>query len=143
MKTKTEIKLWFVAVVLIIANAIYLTYNVRESRVSYIEPQNYFTLPISQNKSFEAIVTAYNTVSSQTDLSPCVASGGNICGRDDVVACPRHIPLYSWVKINGKEYQCMDRLAIKYNNRFDISFDKDIDSARKFGKQKLVVEMIK
>lgn len=73
-----------------------------------------------------AKVTGYNTVPAQTDSTPCIAaSGDNICGRDDVLACPRHYPLYSKFLIEGKEYTCLDRTALKYNERFDISCDKD------------------
>jgi len=81
-------------------------------------------------------ITAFNTVPEQTDNSPCIsASGDNICGRTDVVACPRKYPLGTIFQIDGKDYICLDRLADKYNNRIDISFDKDIVGARQFGKQ--------
>lgn len=72
-----------------------------------------------------AFVTGYNTDGSQTDASPCTAAGGNICGRKNTVACPPTLPLHSWVKIGGKKYECMDRTALKYKHRFDISCDKD------------------
>jgi hypothetical protein len=73
-----------------------------------------------------AYVTGYNTVPGQTDNTPCTAaSGANICGRRDAVACPRHIQLGTLVEIRGTTYVCEDRLAKKYNTRFDISCDKD------------------
>jgi len=78
---------------------------------------------------FEAVrayVTGYNTVPGQTDGDPCMAaSGANICGRRDAVACPRHLELGTVVEIRGTIYVCEDRLAKKYNTRFDISCDKD------------------
>lgn len=75
----------------------------------------------------EAYITGYNTVPEQTDDTPCIAaSGANICGRDDVVACPRSIPLGTEVLIGGKTYVCEDRLAPKYDHRYDISCDKDM-----------------
>lgn len=84
-----------------------------------------------------ATITAYNTVSGQTDSSPCIsATGDNICGRADVVACPRDIPLRTRVLIDNRIYYCLDRLNIRYKRRFDISFDKDIQGARNWGKQK-------
>ncbi len=87
-----------------------------------------------------ATVTAYNTLAAQTDGSPCIAAkGDNICGRDDVVACPRWIPLGTKVTIQNKEYECLDRTAMKYNSRFDISFDKDYEGAIAFGKRTLPV----
>jgi hypothetical protein len=75
---------------------------------------------------FHAYVTGYNTVPEQTSPTPCIAaSGGNICGRTDVVACPRSISLGSFLQIRGATYICKDRLAKKYDSRFDISCDKD------------------
>jgi hypothetical protein len=77
-------------------------------------------------QEIRAYVTGYNTVPGQTDGNPCTAaSGANICGRHDAVACPRHIELGTVVEIRGTTYICEDRLAKKYNTRFDISCDKD------------------
>ncbi|HEY1798743.1 MAG TPA: hypothetical protein VGG57_21710 [Stellaceae bacterium] len=71
-------------------------------------------------------MTGYNTVPGQTDDTPCIAaSGANICGRTDAVACPRRIPLGTFVTIRGQFYVCEDRLAKKFDHRFDISCDKD------------------
>jgi len=73
-----------------------------------------------------AYVTGYNTVPEQTSPTPCIAaSGDNICGRTDVVACPRRISLGTFLQIRGATYICEDRLAKKYDSRFDISCDKD------------------
>jgi hypothetical protein len=74
----------------------------------------------------KAYVTGYNTLPSQTDDTPCIAASGlNICGRTDAVACPRHISLGTVLQIRGVLYVCEDRLAKKYDRRFDISCDKD------------------
>src|SRR4051812_38649704 len=73
----------------------------------------------------QAYVTGYNTVAAQTSRTPCTAaSGANICGRRDAVACPRTIGLGTVVEIRGAIYICEDRLAKKYDTRFDISCDK-------------------
>ena len=73
-----------------------------------------------------AFVTGYNTVAAQTDSTPCIAaSGANICGRRDAVACPRSIGLGTLVEIRGAVYVCEDRTARKFDGRFDISCDKD------------------
>ena len=78
-----------------------------------------------------AFVTGYNTVPGQTDADPCTAaSGANICGRRDAVACPRKIGLGTIVEINGNTYVCEDRLAKKFDRRFDISCDKDTTCPR-------------
>jgi hypothetical protein len=82
-----------------------------------------------------AWVTGYNSVVEQTDNTPCLAANGNICGRKQVVACPRSIELGTWVKIDGITYECMDRLNEKYDDRFDIFFDKDMQGALNYGKQ--------
>ena len=84
---------------------------------------------------YDQTITAFNTIVAQTDDSPCVAAGGYICGRSDVVACPRRFSLGTNVSIDGDIYVCLDRLALKFDNRWDISFDKDIKRARNFGKQ--------
>ena len=95
-----------------------------------------YNSPILIKEQTYATITAYNTVPEQTDNTPCIsASGYNICGRSDVVACPRSIPLGTWVIIDEDYYLCLDRLALKYDYRFDISFDKDIQGAKEFGKQ--------
>lgn len=76
--------------------------------------------------SVRAFVTGYNTLAGQTDVTPCIAaSGANICGRRDAVACPRQIGLGTVVEIRGTTYVCEDRTARKYNARFDISCDKN------------------
>lgn len=95
-------------------------------------------------KQIYATVTAYNTVPWQTDSSPCVGAAGiDICGRDDVTTCPRRYSLGTRFRIGNKTYTCLDRTALKYDDRFDISFDKDIQGAREFGKQRLLVTIIK
>jgi hypothetical protein len=74
----------------------------------------------------ETYVTGYNTVAQQTDDEPCIsASGANICGRRDAIACPRFLKLGTVVEVNGKRFVCEDHTAPKYNHRFDISCDKD------------------
>ena len=103
-----------------------------------------YNSPILIKEQTYATITAYNTVPEQTWGDPCIsASGDNICGKKNVVACPRSIRLGTWVIIDNEYYQCLDRLALKYDNRFDISFDKDIEGAKEFGKQNKEVLIIK
>jgi hypothetical protein len=79
-------------------------------------------------QDLRAFVTGYNTVAGQTDDTPCIAASlAYICGRTDAVACPRHISLGTYLEIRGAIYVCEDRLAKKYDARFDISCDKDTD----------------
>ena len=82
--------------------------------------------PLPAFRDVRAYVTGYNTVPGQTDDTPCIAaSGANICGRTDAVACPRGISFGTILQIRGMLYVCEDRLAQKYDSRFDISCDKD------------------
>lgn len=74
-----------------------------------------------------SFVTGYNTVPEQTDSTPCWAGGYYICGRDDVTTCPRAIPKETIIEIRGKKYECLDRTHTRYDNRFDISCDKDME----------------
>lgn len=83
----------------------------------------------------KVVITAYNSVPEQTDDTPCIGAGGYICGRNDVVACSRSIPLGTIVEIDNKQYVCLDRLSTKYDNRVDIFMDKDLEGARNWGKQ--------
>lgn len=79
-----------------------------------------------ETQTVSAFVTGYNTVKEQTDSTPCIAaSGDDICGRTDVVACPSAIPLGTQVVIDGKNYTCLDRTHAKFDGRYDISCDKD------------------
>src|SRR4051812_36283997 len=58
----------------------------------------------------ETYVSGYNTVAQQTDDTPCIAaSGSNICGRPDAVACPPLLKFGTAVEINGRRYVCEDR----------------------------------
>lgn len=94
---------------------------------------------VNPKKQVLARVTGYNTVAAQTDNTPCIAaSGDNICGRTDVVACPRNLALGSKVEIDGKTYTCLDRTNSKFNGRFDISCDKDMKCPGRVTGNKLV-----
>lgn len=92
--------------------------------LGYLMPRYLLVGP--QRTIYLAHVTGYNTVPAQTDNTPCVgASGVNICGRRDAIACPREIKLGTVVIISDKRYVCEDRTAPKFDGRFDISCDKD------------------
>lgn len=97
--------------------------------VGFISQAHAFTFSFQRPLFFHdvrAYVTGYNTTPGQTDDTPCIAaSGANICGRTDAVACPRRISLGTFLAIRGAIYICEDRLAKKFDSRFDISCDKD------------------
>jgi hypothetical protein len=98
----------------------------REYRAAQKDVLDHSPLPGETDKAVFAYVTGYNTVSSQTSNHPCItASGGNICGRRNAVACPREFRFGTVVEIKGRSYTCEDRTADKYGSRFDINCDKD------------------
>lgn len=49
--------------------------------------------------------------------------GSNICGEGNVIACPCEIAFGTIVEIKGKAYVCEDRMAARFNSRFDINCD--------------------
>ena len=104
-----------------IAAAFFLAIGITQTQAA-----NRLVLPPLLFHNVRAYVTGYNTVPGQTDDTPCIAaSGANICGRTDAVACPRRISFGTFLQIRGGTYVCEDRLAKKFDSRFDISCDKD------------------
>lgn len=94
----------------------------------------------TETKTFE--VSAYNTTIAQCDDNPCVAaSGKNICGRNDIIACPAKYKFGTQMQILNKIYTCEDRM--KNDGGIDISFDKDIQSAKNWGKKTLAIKILK
>lgn len=90
-----------------------------------------------------SVTTKYIQKSFKRKSRFCIAANGtDICGRTDAVACPRQYPFGTRVVISGMVYECVDRTASKYDGRFDISFDKDLQGALNFGKQYLKVEIL-
>src|ERR1051326_7695321 len=107
------VRIWLIIVVLFIVGG-------------WVSAQGASFVPSVRFHDVHAYVTGYNTVPGQTDDTPCIAaSGANICGRHDAVACPRQIGLGTVVEIRGTTYVCEDRTARKFNSRFDISCDKN------------------
>ncbi len=82
-----------------------------------------------------ATVSAYNSLKGQTDDTECLGAGGYICGRTDVVACPRHFELGDKFIIDDKEYICLDRMNKRYLTEFDLFYDKDLKGVLEFGRQ--------
>jgi len=83
------------------------------------------------NRSFLAVVTAYT--SSRRAVT---ASGSR--AFDGVVACPRKYRFGTRFMIEGRIYECRDRLNRKYQSRFDI-WKPSNSAARLFGKRTLKV----
>ena len=83
------------------------------------------------SRSFLAIVTAYTS-------SPRAVTASGSHAFDGAAACPRKYPFGTRFMIEGKIYECRDRLNRKYDNRFDI-WKPSSSAARSFGKQTLKV----
>jgi 3D (Asp-Asp-Asp) domain-containing protein len=82
-------------------------------------------------RSFLATVTAYTS-----SAKAVTASGSRTF--DGVVACPRRYPFGTRFLIDGKLYECRDRLNRRYDSRFDI-WKPSKNAARTFGKRTLKV----
>jgi len=80
----------------------------------------------SLHHDVRAFVTGYNTIPGQTDSTPCIAARRRYLRPAGRRRVPRRIGLGTIVEIRGTTYVCEDRLAKKFDSRFDISCDKDI-----------------
>ena len=85
------------------------------------------------HQTIRAKVTGYSSEVEQTDETPTITASGTST-RSGVAACPRWISFGTRISIGGKIYECFDRLAKKYDDRFDIWF-ADTASAREWGIQ--------
>src|SRR3954466_15254269 len=66
----------------------------------------------------EAYVTGYNTEPTQTDRDPCVpASGVNICGRRDTIACPPLLPFGTLGKYRRNSLDGVESAGAGLRNR--------------------------
>lgn len=88
----------------------------------------------------EAIVTAYSSSPDETDEDPLIMASGEMV-YDGAAACPRRIPLGTKIVIAGREYVCEDRLARKYDHRFDL-WKASKAEAMEFGIRKEKIEII-
>lgn len=90
-------------------------------------------------------VTAYNSVESQTDSTPCIAADGtDICKRyqaGELICAANFVPLGTKIYVDHYGLCTVaDRMNKRYPNRVDVFFDKDIDRAVRFGLQRLMVK---
>ena len=77
------------------------------------------------------------TVTAYTSRPDAVTASGAF-PFEGLLACPRKYPLGTLFKIEGKLYECRDRLSRKYEDRFDIWKPTAI-AARLFGKRRLLI----
>ena len=100
------------------------------------EPYLYQTaMPITPVFKTYAVITAYNPVPAQTDSTPDITASGQKV-REGIVACPRWLKFGTIVEIDGKLYECQDRMNPRYwyKNHFDILMF-DYQQAREFGRK--------
>lgn len=101
------------------------------------------TRPIAERK--RVIVTAYNSVTWQTDATPCIAADGtDICEaqKRGEESCAAYLPFGTKIYIPDFGICTVhDRLAKKYQNRVDIYFGgvEKVQAARIWGKRTLEV----
>jgi 3D (Asp-Asp-Asp) domain-containing protein len=92
------------------------------------------------------IATAYNSLPSQTDNSPCMtASGFNLCEHNEEnIIATNFLPIGTHIKIPGlygdKIFRVEDRMHSKYYKQIDIWF-KDYDDAVRFGAKWVEIEV--
>ena len=84
-----------------------------------------------------AVVSAYSSTPDQTDADPFINAANRHVRKGDV-ACPRRLKLGTKVEIQGIVYECADRLAEKYDDRFDIWMETR-EEANQWGIKKLEV----
>ena len=94
--------------------------------------------PQAAREVFIAQVTAYASSSDETNGQSFITASGQQV-RDGIVACPRKFPFGTKFVIEQKVYECLDRLAIEHDHRFDI-WKPNLTEAVQFGIQELPVE---
>ena len=99
---------------------------------------------VNETASYElrsAQVTGYTSSSEETDDTPFLTAAQTKT-RPGVIACPRDIPFFTKVEIDGIIYFCEDRLNLRHTNRFDIWFPTKSE-ALEWGIQDKVVKVFK
>lgn len=101
-------------------------------------------------ETYEATVTAYNSVPEQTDGEPCrAADGDDICERNglgDKTCASNIFPFGQQLYIQGLGICTVrDRTSGKYAKRIDWYFGgrNELQAAKVFGKQRLQVKVLK
>ena len=85
----------------------------------------------ARSRLFLGTVTAYTS-------SPTAATASGTRAFDGLLACTRKYPFGTLFAIEGRIYECRDRLSRKYDDRFDL-WKPTNRAARLFGKRKLLI----
>jgi len=90
------------------------------------------------------IITAFNTLTEQTDDTPCEGALPNInfCTTDIPIIATNELPLGLWIEVCGKKYLVADRTNKRYKRRYDVNFQLDKKGALEFGKQNCEVFLL-
>ncbi len=108
-------------------------------------------LPISEDRGFIYVynvpVTAYNSVSWQTDSTPCIgAAGTDICEaleQGSNTCAANFVPLGTVLQVDGLGVCVVrDRMNARYDYRVDWYMGLDIDSAKVFGIQNKEISVL-
>lgn len=95
---------------------------------------------LTDNPEFRAVVTAYSSSPDETADDPFITASGDRV-RHGIVACSRDFPFGSKFLIDGQVYECLDRLARRFDDRIDIWMPSK-EAAVNYGKRVLVVEVL-
>lgn len=88
-------------------------YNFNDLIVGEVKP---VVIPV---ETITAEVTAYTASPEETDSTPEIMASGKKIYKG-AIACPRRISFGTIVKIDDDWFVCEDRLAERYDHRFDI-----------------------
>lgn len=91
-------------------------------------------------EQFTATVTAYSSSPDETDSTPNITANGEHTGEGGI-ACPRRFAFGTLFYINEIIYRCNDRMALRFDNRFDL-WQPSKQEARQFGLKKLDIRVI-
>lgn len=95
-----------------------------------------------------ATVTAYNSVTWQTDSTPCIAAdGSDICKlrEQGEMSCASHLPFGTKINVPGFGVCTVrDRLHPRFAHRIDLYFGgaDQVQAAKEWGKRNLTVEVL-
>ena len=95
---------------------------------------------MASSRAYVAIVTAYSSSPEETDGDPWTTASGKPV-REGIVACSGKYPFGTKFLIEGEVYECLDRLAPRYDHRIDIWKSSKLE-ALEYGKKELQVQLV-
>lgn len=95
---------------------------------------------LPESEKFLTVVTAYSSSLDETSGDPWITASGERV-REGIVACSRKYPFGTRLVIEGDVYECLDRLAPRYDTRVDIWMPSK-DAALTYGAREMWVEVL-